>query len=89
MDNKLNEEIKIITNPATNINGNQYREVLNNENFLNVIDTLTQPNKQKKDLIQSFNYKPGINNISKGRNKNNNRDKTPKKYSDLIYKKYK
>ena len=69
MDNKLNEEIKIITNPATNINGNQYREVLNNENFLNVIDTLTQPNKQKKDLIQSFNYKEGVNNISKGRNK--------------------
>ena len=89
MDHKLNEEIQIITNPSTNINGKKYREVLNNENFLNVVDTLTQPNKQKKDLIQSFNYKPGINNISKGRKKNNNRDKTPKRYSDLIYKKYK
>ena len=82
MDKKLNKEIQIITNPETNINGKQYRKILNNENFLNVIDTLTQPNKQKKDLIQSFNYKEGINNISKGRNKSsdiNDRDKIQKK----------
>ena len=90
MDENLDKEIQLITKPETDINGKKYMKILNNENFLNVVDSLTQPNKQKKDLIQSFNYKEGVNNISKGRNKSKkNNNESPKRYSQLIYKKYK